>query len=385
MKKILQAHVSTLFGILIFSIFLGLSFLSAQYSWADEDSPKVIEGFLVTPVLNALSNAEKNEYDKKIHQLAHVPVPKPVNRTPLNLRAGFKDFDPTAEQKKESVQSNVSQADLLWPVKTDYPNAGAILPFKRIVAYYGNFLSTRMGVLGEYPEKIMLEKLSKELKAWQDADPTTPVVPAIDYIAVTAQQSPGRDGMYRYRMSDKEIDKAVAIANKIEGIVILEVQAGLADLMGEVRALESYLKNPKVHLAIDPEFAMRKSGRRPGTVVGTVDAKEVNEIIRYLADLVQRYHLPPKVLVIHRYTRAMVTNATQITPLAEVQVVMDMDGWGPPSQKIGTYNAFIYPEPVQFTGFKLFYKNDLKRWGSRMLTPDEILKLTPQPSFIQYQ
>src|ERR1700729_182622 len=38
-----------------------------------------------------------------------------------------------------------------WPVKTAYPEAGAILPFKRIVAYYGNLYSKKMGVLGEYP------------------------------------------------------------------------------------------------------------------------------------------------------------------------------------------------------------------------------------------
>ena len=36
-----------------------------------------------------------------------------------------------------------------WPVKTAYPEAGAILPFKRIVAYYGNLYSKKMGVLGE--------------------------------------------------------------------------------------------------------------------------------------------------------------------------------------------------------------------------------------------
>ena len=41
-------------------------------------------------------------------------------------------------------------------------------------------------------------------------------------------------------------------------------------------------------------------------------------------------------------------------------------------------------EPVQFTGFKLFYKNDTKR-GSRLMTPEEILQLTPKPVYIQYQ
>jgi len=32
-----------------------------------------------------------------------------------------------------------------WPVKTVYPLTGAILPYKRIVTYYGNFYSTHMG------------------------------------------------------------------------------------------------------------------------------------------------------------------------------------------------------------------------------------------------
>src|SRR6187402_3532000 len=37
-----------------------------------------------------------------------------------------------------------------WPVKGAYPKPGALLPFKRIVAYYGNLYSKKMGALGEY-------------------------------------------------------------------------------------------------------------------------------------------------------------------------------------------------------------------------------------------
>ena len=87
----------------------------------------------------------------------------------------------------------------------------------------------------------------------------------------------------------------------------------------------------------------------------------------------------------HRFTQRMVQNAASIAPLPEVQIVMVMDGWGSPARKIGTYKSFIFPEPVQFTGFKLFYKNDLKPPSERLLTPGELLKLTPQPVFVQYQ
>ena len=81
----------------------------------------------------------------------------------------------------------------------------------------------------------------------------------------------------------------------------------------------------------------------------------------------------------------MVTNYKLIKTVPEVQIVMDMDGWGPKDSKLGSYIKYIYKEPVQFTGFKLFYKNDLWAPSTGMMTPEEILKLTPAPIYIQYQ
>jgi hypothetical protein len=67
-----------------------------------------------------------------------------------------------------------------------------------------------------------------------------------------------------------------------------------------------------------------------------------------------------------------------------VQVVIHMDGWGPPAQKVQSYRQFVAPEADQFTGFKLFFHNDV-RGGSRLMTPEEILLLSPPPIYIQYQ
>ena len=64
---------------------------------------------------------------------------------------------------------------------------------------------------------------------------------------------------------------------------------------------------------------------------------------------------------------------------------MHMDGWGEPDLKRGSYRYFIYMEPVQFAGFKLFYKNDLKKAPHHMMTPDELMKLRPRPIYVQYQ
>jgi hypothetical protein len=141
---------------------------------------------------------------------------------------------------------------------------------------------------------------------------------------------------------------------------------------------------PDVELAIDPEFSM-KDGVPPGHEIGTFSSKDINFAAEYLASLVQKNNLPPKILIVHRFTEDMVTGYQNIAPLPEVQIVMDMDGWGFAAKKINTYQSVIEPEPVQFTGFKLFYKNDLKPPSTRMLTPEEVLALKPSPVFIQYQ
>lgn len=271
-----------------------------------------------------------------------------------------------------------------WPVKTAYPSPGAILPFCRIVAYYGNLYSKKMGVLGEYPTDIMLAKLDSEVKHWQAADTTIPVRPALHYIAVTAQGYPGKGDKYRLRMPSKQIDSVIRMAARINALVFLDIQVGLSTAQEEVPLLEPYLKMPQVHLGIDPEFSM-KTGKKPGSVIGTMDAADINYTIQYLADLAKANNLPPKILVVHRFTQAMVTNYKNIKPNPDVQVVVDMDGWGAQSRKLSTYREFISREPVEFTGFKLFYKNDFREANSRMMTPSEVLKLKPRPVYIQYQ
>jgi hypothetical protein len=271
-----------------------------------------------------------------------------------------------------------------WPVKTAYPNAGAILPFKRIVAYYGNLYSKQMGILGEYPAPEMLQKLNAEIKKWEAADSTMAIQPALHYIAVTAQGAPGKGGKYRLRMPFKQIDSVLKMAAQINAIVFLDIQVGMSTLQEEIPMLENYLKMPQVHLGVDPEFSM-KTGKKPGSVIGTMDAADVNYATDYLSNLAKTYNLPPKILVVHRFTQAMITNYKKIETRPDVQIVMDMDGWGAQARKINTYRQFINKEPVEFTGFKLFYKNDFREANSRILNPEEVLKLKPQPVYIQYQ
>lgn len=291
----------------------------------------------------------------------------------------------TALYKKKLVENANGDTTGKWPVKNQpFPVPGAILPFKRIVAYYGNLHSKKMGALGEYAPKEMWRRLNAEVARWEKADPSTPVQPAVHYIADVASGDGGKDGKYINRMPDKQIDSALTIAKMHDAIVFLDIQVALSTIKAELPRLEKYLKMPHVHLGIDPEFSM-KTGDRPGKRIGTYDAADINYVTEYLARIVKDNKLPPKVLTVHRFTKAMVTNYKNIKLRPEVQVVMHMDGWGPPDLKYGTYRYFIYSEPVQFTGFKLFYKNDLKKEPKRLLTPEELVKLKPKPLYIQYQ
>lgn len=271
-----------------------------------------------------------------------------------------------------------------WPVKCPAPLPGSILPQKRIVAFYGNPLSKRMGALGEYPKDEMLRRLKAEVGRWQAADPSTPVQPALHLIAVVAQGEAGTAGKYRMIIPDAIVTQVYGWAKEANALLFIDIQTGHDDIRTILPRFEWLLKNPDVHLGIDPEFNLIKSGAKPGKKIGTYDAADINYVSGYLKDLVKKYNLPPKVLVVHRFTKNGVTNARNIIVRPEVQIVLNMDGWGAPWLKRDSYKSYVVAEPVQFTGFKLFFHNDTKK-GDPLLTPKEVLRLNPKPIYIQYQ
>jgi hypothetical protein len=256
---------------------------------------------------------------------------------------------------------------------------GSLLPEHRIVAFYGNPKSARMGILGQIPPEEMLPKLERTATEWAKADPGRPVMPALHLIATVAQGKPGAGAKYRLRHSDQTIEQVLGWAEERGWLVFLDVQIGHSTVPAELPHLVKYLERPYVHLALDPEFAM-KLGGIPGKRIGTLDATDVNYAVRLLADIVDRKKVPPKVLVVHRFTQRMLTNHDKITLDPRVQVVVDMDGFGAPWLKEDGYKFFIVPEPVQYAGFKLFFKND-----KPMMTPAQVIRLWPVPYYIQYQ
>lgn len=311
---------------------------------------------------------------------------------PSTAKKSAKPRSPTARKKAAPQAANHDaparpatppRPKPVWPVRSPDPLPGSILPAKRIVAFYGNPLSKRMGILGEVDPDEMMRRLDHEVAAWSKADSTTPAIPAFHLIAVVAQGSAGSDGMWRARMGDELIEKVYSWAQKRNALLFLDIQVAKSTLQAELPRLEKFLARPNVHLGIDPEFSM-KTGHAPGKRIGTYDARDVNYAVDFLASLVDKYKIPAKVLVVHRFTRPMLTNSKGIKLDPRVQVVINMDGWGPPVLKKGSYVNYVYSEPVQYTGFKLFYHNDTKK-GHPLMKPSDVLALFPRPVYIQYQ
>ena len=348
------------------------------------------------------------------------PVVAPPDTTKDSLPADTTAADSltdSTEAKRDSVPPRtrargprpfvLSPADSAkWPVKTADPLPGSLLPAHRIIAYYGNPSSTRMGIMGQVPPDSMLPRLEKVAMEWALADPERKVMPALHLIATVAQGKPGAAKKYRLRMGDSLINMVASWAEERGWIVFLDIQTGHSTVPAELEPLIPFLERPYVHLSLDPEFAM-KGGGVPGRRMGTLDAADVNHAIEVLGEVVTEHKLPPKVLVVHRFTRKMLTNTDKIRLDPRVQVVIQMDGFGSPNHKQDAYRFWISPHPVQYTGFKLFYKNDrdprTKAAGFEpscdrvtyelvgcgddgLMTPEQVIgKLYPVPLYIQYQ
>jgi hypothetical protein len=376
------------------------------------DSPRAVA------VARDSAPAEPPAPEPKVWEPRPVVAPRDATRDSVARDTSASDsLSDTASVKPDTVPLRtrargprpfvLSPADSAkWPVRGPDPLPGALLPEHRIIAYYGNPRSTRMGIMGQVPPDSMLPRLEKVAMEWALADPDRKVMPALHLIATVAQGKPGAGKKYRLRMGDSLINLVSSWAEERGWILFLDIQTGHSTVAAEIEPLIPFLQRPYVHLALDPEFAM-KGGGVPGKRIGTLDAADVNQAISMLGEVVTEHKLPPKVLVVHRFTRKMLTNTDSIRLDPRVQVVIQMDGFGSPYLKQDAYRFWISPYPVQYTGFKLFYKNDrdqrTKAAGFEpscdqviyelvgcgddgLMTPEQVVKsLFPVPDYIQYQ
>jgi hypothetical protein len=175
------------------------------------------------------------------------------------------------------------------------------------------------------------------------------------------------------------IQEYIDYASAHDMLIFLDVQIGRRGVPEELELIRQFLEQPNVHLALDPEFAM-EDGEIPGDHIGSVTDADVQYAQEYLADLRTSLGLPPKVLIVHQFLPSMIQNKEAIEAVPGVQLVIVMDGHGPPSTKLETYGAVISSQPLEYSGVKLFYDQDIP-----LLTAREIISLDPVPDLVIYQ
>ncbi len=253
----------------------------------------------------------------------------------------------------------------------------------RLIAYYGTPLSKAMGILGRTDPETMLAKLKQETAAWQKADPATPTKCTLELITIIAQAAPGPSGLYRARADASVVRKVLGWARSAGCLLLLDIQVGWSSVAAELPYLEPFLREPDVHLALDPEWDM-PPGKKPGSQIGTMDATDINAAVDLLDKVVREQKIGPKLLVVHRFRDFMVTNPSKIKTPPSIRLVSNMDGFGTPERKLASYAVALRGMPTKLSGFKLFTNPKL---DTPMLTPSQVLggKVQPVPVFLNYQ
>jgi hypothetical protein len=144
------------------------------------------------------------------------------------------------------------------------------------------------------------------------------------------------------------------------------------------------LRETDVGLALDPEWAM-KPNQKPGVFYGNTTGAVINDVAEYLSSLIREGSLPEKALVYHQVNDEVFREDAVLKPFPGVALIKSVDGLGPIAAKMNTYRYLVKKiNPCEHPGFKLFFDEDT-RDGHRMMTPKEVLGLTPQPEYVMYE
>jgi hypothetical protein len=264
------------------------------------------------------------------------------------------------------------------PLPAELPRGGrTILPGKRVVAFYGAPQDRELGVLGIGSPRLAARKLERQARPY--ARPGRPVLPAFELIAAIVTGEAGDGGDHSIRQEPATIRRYLRTARAHKMLMLLDIQPGYAPFLQEAQALEHFLKEPDVSLALDPEWSMDPP-QLPGQEIGSTDAATINEVSRYLSAIVRRYDLPQKLLVVHRFTGDMIEAEHDLERNPGIALVVNVDGFGDQPNKISKYHEFTQDLRRRFNGFKLFYEEDVN-----LMKPKQVLRLNPQPDLVVYE
>lgn len=254
-----------------------------------------------------------------------------------------------------------------------------LLPDNRLLFYYGFPENDMMGILGEYSPEECLQLLREQAAEYEAADSSRPWKLGFELIASVAQGAPQDDNTYVADTDGEWLDLYTEFTAANDMVLLLDVQMGRKEPKEDYEGLERWLQYDHVHLGIDPEFKMWDD-EVPGQVIGHVTGAQVTEAQQWLVDLANRYGTSRKTLVVHQFTPGMIEDKESIAPVDGVDLVIDMDGWGPPESKRTTWETVIQSDPIEYNAVKLFYRQD-----DPLMSAADIMALEPTPDVVIYQ
>ena len=254
--------------------------------------------------------------------------------------------------------------------------ASILTPY-RLVTYYGNPYTAAMGILGALSKPQLVSALQSRANLYANLG-NKPVRPTIHMVVTTAQAGPGSDGLYRARMPASLIGEYSNLAAANNMLFIADVQVGRSTVQAEVGAIESFLRQPQAHLALDPEFDMWGS-QVPGVEIGHMTAAEINWALGFLGQIA-RSTGQRKILIVHQFAANMLPDKANIGSDPNVDLAIVMDGWGGQPVKIEHYDVYVANSAIPYRGMKLFFE-----WDVNLMTPSQVLGLKPSPDVMIYQ
>ncbi|WP_147916884.1 hypothetical protein [Ruania zhangjianzhongii] len=264
---------------------------------------------------------------------------------------------------------------------TELPGGGQLVfDSTRYVALYGHPGTPSLGVLGEQNTDETIDLAAERAADYADLTEDT-VVPTLEVIVTVAAGSAGADGNYSTEFPAENFVELIEAAADAGQYVVLDFQPGRANFLDQVREYEELLEYPNVGIALDPEWRLAED-ERPLQQIGSVRAREVNQVVNYLADFVQEHALPQKMVVLHQFQQQMIRGRDNLDlSREEVALLIHADGHGTPEAKRETWRDVRSGAPDgMHWGWKNFIDED-----SPMLTPARTYRIQPQPDYVSYQ